>query len=76
MKIEITNPSNLQEKATINAFYEDRMVRKGKWSLSNGDPGYPDEYEEFFIGWEYVPENKEECPKWLTDKLVEEECQP
>jgi hypothetical protein len=37
--------------------------------LSNGDPGYPDEFEAEITEWEVTDE---EQPQWLTDELVQE----
>jgi hypothetical protein len=43
--------------------------------MSNGDIGYPDEYEEQFASWEYISKEEESCPDWITAPLVEKYCE-
>jgi hypothetical protein len=71
-EVEITNPTNSAQKAKILASY--RIVyHPGRSHMSNGDIGYPEDYEEVFDTWEYIGD--EDCPDWLTSTLVKKYCE-
>lgn len=42
------------------------VTTPGKWTLSNGDPGYPDESESYF---DY---NASDKPDWVTEDMITE----
>jgi len=67
--LTFTDPNDLSEDAseievevTYNSWYT-----PGKWTLRNGDPGYPDESGVEFVDWEVINENK---PEWLNEDMV------
>lgn len=73
-EVEIINPTNSAQKAKILATY--RIIHHpGRSHMSNGDIGYPDEYEEQFVSWKYFSEEDENCPDWITPALIEKYCE-
>lgn len=73
-EVEITNPTNPSQKAKILATYR-IIFYPGRSHMSNGDIGYPDEYQEFFHDWDYISKDDEQCPDWLTSSLVKDHCE-
>ena len=67
-EIEITNPYNNDQKEYVIVEYKEQYD-PGIWSYSNGDPGYPPDFELEMCSWKLIDED---APTWLTDELVEE----
>jgi hypothetical protein len=65
--IWVTSP-NEEDEIEVTVQY-DWYFEPGRMYLSNGDPGYPDEFEAEITEWEVT---NEEQPEWLTDELVQE----
>ena len=69
-EFEVFNPANEEEIVVVNEILE-LTITPGVMTLSNGDPGYPDDYDEetievLFFNLEGERINR---PEWLTDKL-------
>jgi hypothetical protein len=67
-EIEITNPYNNDQKEYVIVEYREEYD-PGVWTYSNGDPGYPPDFELEMCSWKLIDED---APTWLTDELVEE----
>ena len=66
--IWVTSPQDDEVEVEVTVHY-DWYFEPGQMYLSNGDPGYPDEFEAEITEWEVTDE---EQPQWLTDELVQE----
>ena len=66
--IWVTSPQDDEVEVEVTV-YQDWYFESGRMYLSNGDPGYPDEFEVDITEWEVTDEEK---PEWLTDDLVQE----
>lgn len=68
MIVEIKSPFNDWDYCQVLLTYEPVLVNKGRSHMSNGDVGYPDEYVERLVKWEYIDPFPQ--PEWLTDMVV------
>lgn len=70
VEFEVTNPANEEEIVIVNETIE-LTITPGVMTLSNGDPGYPDDYDEETIEVLFftIEGDKIERPVWLTDEL-------
>lgn len=72
--VELINPKDSTQTAKILATYQ-IITHSGRSHMSNGDIGYPTEYQERLVDWDYLPVAEEECPEWLTKELVQQYCE-
>ena len=66
--IWVTSPQDDEVEVEVTVHY-DWYFEPGRMYLSNGDPGYPDEFEAEITEWEVTDEEQPQC---LTDELVQE----